>query len=140
VAGGLLLHKFLALARPRQIQTSPSAAKSAGFRFYLRQPCFFLKIAHTLRLALAHPRTSRVIAAPRKALPAHDKLTSPVSDKLQTLTSSKARALVGLLLRLRPQLHRGISQDRDAVLPVEKLTDKGPADIVLVDRPKRSWN
>src|SRR5580692_5773755 len=37
-------------------------------------------------------------------------------------------------------LHRGIFQDRGAVLPVEKFTDKGPTDIVLINRPKRSWN
>ena len=35
-------------------------------------------------------------------------------------------------------LHRRIFQDRRAVLPVEKFTDKGPTDIVLINRPKRS--
>jgi hypothetical protein len=37
-------------------------------------------------------------------------------------------------------LHRGIFQDRRAVLTVEKFIDKGPTDIVLINRPKRSWN
>ncbi len=44
------------------------------------------------------------------------------------------------LLRSRPLLHRDILQDRRTVLPVEKFTDKGPPDILLVDRPERSWN
>src|SRR6202140_2892460 len=43
-------------------------------------------------------------------------------------------------MRPRSLLHRLIFQDRRAVLPVEKFTDKGPTDIVLVNRPKRSWN
>ena len=43
-------------------------------------------------------------------------------------------------MRPRSLLHRGIFQDRRAVLPVEKFTDKGPTDIVLINRPKRSWN
>jgi hypothetical protein len=42
------------------------------------------------------------------------------------------------LERPRSLLHRGIFQDRRAVLPVEKFTDKGPTDIVLINRPKRS--
>lgn len=41
--------------------------------------------ANTLRLALAHPRIAHVIAPTRKALPAHEKLENPVSDRLQTL-------------------------------------------------------
>ena len=41
--------------------------------------------AHSLRLALAHPRIARVIAPTRKALSAHEKLTNPVSDGLQAL-------------------------------------------------------
>jgi hypothetical protein len=40
----------------------------------------------------------------------------------------------------RSLLHRGIFQDRRALLPVEKFTDKGPTDIVLINRSKRSWN
>src|ERR1700729_4101528 len=40
----------------------------------------------------------------------------------------------------RSLLHRGIFQDGRAILPVEKFTDKGPADIVLINCPKRSWN
>jgi hypothetical protein len=40
----------------------------------------------------------------------------------------------------RSLLHRGIFQDRRALLPAEKFTDKGPTDIVLINRPKRSWN
>lgn len=43
--------------------------------------------AHSLRLALAHPHFARVIAPTRKALPAHQKLTNPVSDRLQTLVA-----------------------------------------------------
>jgi hypothetical protein len=43
-------------------------------------------------------------------------------------------------MRPRSLLHRGIFQDRRAVLPVEEFTDKGPTDIVLINRPKRSWN
>jgi uncharacterized protein YbjT (DUF2867 family) len=43
--------------------------------------------AHTLRLALAHPHITYVIAPTRKALPAHEKLANPVSDRLQTLVS-----------------------------------------------------
>jgi uncharacterized protein YbjT (DUF2867 family) len=43
--------------------------------------------AHTLRLALAHPRIAHVIAPTRKALPAHVKLENPVSDSLQTLVA-----------------------------------------------------
>src|SRR5882724_9987598 len=45
-----------------------------------------------------------------------------------------------LSIALRSLLHRGIFQDCRAVLPVEKFTDKGTTDIVLIDRPKRSWN
>jgi hypothetical protein len=37
-------------------------------------------------------------------------------------------------------LHRGIFQDRRAVTSVEEFTDKGPPDIVLINRPKRSWH
>ena len=44
--------------------------------------------AHTLRLALAHPRIAQVIAPTRKALPTHEKLTNPVSGSLQTLVAS----------------------------------------------------
>src|SRR6202035_4845656 len=44
------------------------------------------------------------------------------------------------LMRSRSLLHRGIFQDRRAVLPVEKLTEKGPTDIVLINRPKRPGN
>jgi hypothetical protein len=43
-------------------------------------------------------------------------------------------------MRPRSLLHRCIFQDRRAVLPVEKFTNKGPTDIVLINRPKRSWN
>jgi hypothetical protein len=43
-------------------------------------------------------------------------------------------------MRPRSLLHRGIFQDRRAVLPQEKFTDKGAADVVLINRPKRSWN
>ena len=45
-------------------------------------------------------------------------------------------------LRSRPRslFHRGIFQDRRAIVPVEKLTDKGPTDIVLINSAKRSWN
>jgi hypothetical protein len=43
-------------------------------------------------------------------------------------------------MRPRSLLHRSIFQDRRAVSPVEKFTDKGPTDIVLINRPKRSWN
>ena len=44
------------------------------------------------------------------------------------------------LMRPRSLLHLGIFQDRRAVPPVEKFTDKGPTDIVLINSPKRSWN
>ena len=44
------------------------------------------------------------------------------------------------LMHPRSLLHRGIFQDRRAVLPVENFTGKGPTDIVLIDDPKRSWN
>src|ERR1700729_2573509 len=44
------------------------------------------------------------------------------------------------LLCPRSLLHRGIFQDRRALLPVEKFTDKGPTDIVLINGPKRSRN
>jgi uncharacterized protein YbjT (DUF2867 family) len=44
--------------------------------------------AHTLRLALAHPRIAHVFAPTRKALSGHVKLTNPVSDRLQTLVAS----------------------------------------------------
>jgi hypothetical protein len=40
----------------------------------------------------------------------------------------------------RSLLNRGIFQDRRAVSPVEKFTDEGPADIVLINRAKRSWD
>jgi hypothetical protein len=43
-------------------------------------------------------------------------------------------------MRPRSLLHCGIFQDRRAVTPVEKFTEKGPTDIVLINRPKRSWN
>ena len=43
-------------------------------------------------------------------------------------------------MRPRSLLHRSILQDRRAIFPVEKFTDKGPTDIVLINRPKRSWN
>ena len=43
-------------------------------------------------------------------------------------------------MRPRSLLHRGIFQDRRALLPVEKFTDKRSTDIVLINRPKRSWN
>jgi uncharacterized protein YbjT (DUF2867 family) len=43
--------------------------------------------SHTLRLALAHPHISHVFAPTRKALPAHEKLVNPVSDRLQTLVA-----------------------------------------------------
>jgi uncharacterized protein YbjT (DUF2867 family) len=43
--------------------------------------------AHTLRLALAHPHIAYVIAPTRKALPAHEKLANPVSDRLETLVA-----------------------------------------------------
>jgi uncharacterized protein YbjT (DUF2867 family) len=43
--------------------------------------------AHTLRLALAHPHIAHVIAPTRKALPAHEKLANPVTDRLQTLVA-----------------------------------------------------
>src|SRR5258708_11376614 len=42
--------------------------------------------------------------------------------------------------KLRTSPHRGIFQNRCADLPVEKFTHKGPTDIVLIDRPERSWN
>ena len=38
-------------------------------------------------------------------------------------------------MRPRSLLHRGILQDRRAVLPVEKFTDKGTTDIVLINVP-----
>src|ERR1700730_8882414 len=44
------------------------------------------------------------------------------------------------LLCPRSLLHRGIFQDRRALLAVEKFTDKGPTDIVLINGPKRSRN
>jgi hypothetical protein len=43
-------------------------------------------------------------------------------------------------MRPRSLFHRDIFQDRRTVLPVEKFTDKGPTDIVLINCPKRSWN
>jgi uncharacterized protein YbjT (DUF2867 family) len=43
--------------------------------------------SHTLRLALAHPDITQVIAPTRKALPAHEKLDNPVSDRLQALVA-----------------------------------------------------
>jgi uncharacterized protein YbjT (DUF2867 family) len=41
----------------------------------------------TLRLALAHPAITRVIAPTRKALPPDKKLENPVSDRLQPLVA-----------------------------------------------------
>jgi uncharacterized protein YbjT (DUF2867 family) len=43
--------------------------------------------ANVLRLALAHPDIERVIAPTRKPLPPHEKLTNPVSDRLQLLVA-----------------------------------------------------
>jgi uncharacterized protein YbjT (DUF2867 family) len=42
---------------------------------------------NTLRLALTHPDIERVIAPTRKALPPHERLTNPVSDRLQSLVA-----------------------------------------------------
>ncbi len=41
--------------------------------------------SHTLQLALAHPRITRVIAPTRKTLPGHAKLVNPVSDDLKAM-------------------------------------------------------
>src|SRR5580692_12137094 len=55
--------------------------------------------------------------------------------------SAKRHASQNMPLKCpRSLLHRGIFQDRRSVPPLEKFTDKGPADIVLINCPKRSWN
>src|SRR5713226_2345511 len=44
------------------------------------------------------------------------------------------------LMRSRSLLHRSIFQNRCADLPVQEFTHKGPTDIILINRPERSWN